>query len=77
MFSILQDGKRFVSFMSQTLGLVADIDLGTEYMRCIGDKYVPSLAGLVNALNVDAGASSLGSSTKVSHRFRLRFRYGT
>lgn len=35
-FSLIQDGQRRLSYMSQTLGLMADLDLGTEYMRFLG-----------------------------------------
>ena len=37
LFSLVQDGKRSVSFMSQALGLMADLDLGTEHLRWMGD----------------------------------------
>jgi len=35
--SVLQDGKRSISFMSQAIGMMADIDLGTEKLRWMGD----------------------------------------
>lgn len=35
-FSMSQDGKRYMSFMSQALGLMADLDLGTEHLRFLG-----------------------------------------
>jgi sphingosine kinase len=31
-----QDGKESISFMSQSIGMMADLDLGTEYMRWMG-----------------------------------------
>ncbi|CAG8826283.1 5973_t:CDS:2 [Gigaspora margarita] len=34
--SITQGDKRFFSFMSQTYGVIADCDLGTENLRCLG-----------------------------------------
>ncbi|KAL1742640.1 ATP-NAD kinase-like domain-containing protein [Schizophyllum fasciatum] len=37
LFSFVQDGKRSISFMSQALGLMADLDLGTEHLRWMGD----------------------------------------
>ncbi|KAJ4469370.1 ATP-NAD kinase-like domain-containing protein [Lentinula edodes] len=37
-FSIIQNGKQTVSFMSQALGLMADLDLGTEDLRWMGDS---------------------------------------
>ena len=37
LFSITQGGKRSLSFMSQALGLMADLDLGTEHLRWMGD----------------------------------------
>ena len=36
-FSVVQNNKRTVSFMSQALGLMADLDLGTEHLRWMGD----------------------------------------
>lgn len=33
LMSILQSGKRSLSFMSQCVGLFADLDLGTEHLR--------------------------------------------
>ncbi|KAJ4487911.1 ATP-NAD kinase-like domain-containing protein [Lentinula aciculospora] len=37
-FSFTQNGKRTISFMSQALGLMADVDLGTEDLRWMGDS---------------------------------------
>ena len=37
LFSVTQGGKRTVSFMSQSLGLMADLDIGTENLRWMGD----------------------------------------
>jgi sphingosine kinase len=36
LLSILQSGKRSLSFMSQCVGLMADADLGTEHLRWMG-----------------------------------------
>lgn len=36
-FSMTQGGKRTISFMSQALGLMADVDIGTENLRWMGD----------------------------------------
>ncbi|EPT06186.1 hypothetical protein FOMPIDRAFT_1057145 [Fomitopsis schrenkii] len=36
LMSVTQNGQRSYSFMSQTVGLFADLDLGTEWMRCLG-----------------------------------------
>ena len=38
LFSILQNGKRYISFMCQSLGLMADVDLGTEPLRFMGEQ---------------------------------------
>ncbi|QRW26965.1 diacylglycerol kinase catalytic domain-containing protein [Rhizoctonia solani] len=35
--SFTQDGKTSISFLSQAIGLMADLDLGTENMRWMGD----------------------------------------
>lgn len=37
LFSVTQGGKRTISFMSQALGLMADLDIGTEHLRWMGD----------------------------------------
>jgi len=37
LFSFTQDHKRSISFMSQSLGLMADLDIGTENLRWMGD----------------------------------------
>ncbi|KAF8798056.1 hypothetical protein BYT27DRAFT_6917060 [Phlegmacium glaucopus] len=36
-FSVTQGGKRTISFMSQSLGLMADLDIGTDNLRWMGD----------------------------------------
>ncbi|KAI0636889.1 ATP-NAD kinase-like domain-containing protein [Trametes polyzona] len=38
LFSLTQGGKRHISFMSQSLGLIADLDLGTEHLRFMGGQ---------------------------------------
>lgn len=37
LFSFIQEGKRTISFMSQAMGVMADLDLGTEHLRWMGD----------------------------------------
>ncbi|KAE9409702.1 hypothetical protein BT96DRAFT_913209 [Gymnopus androsaceus JB14] len=37
-FSFTQNGKQTISFMSQALGLMADLDVGTEDLRWMGDS---------------------------------------
>ncbi|CAK5264569.1 unnamed protein product [Mycena citricolor] len=37
LFSMVQNGKRTISFMSQAIGLIADLDIGTEDLRWMGD----------------------------------------
>ncbi|KAJ7111556.1 ATP-NAD kinase-like domain-containing protein [Mycena crocata] len=37
LFSLTQKGKRTISFMSQAIGLMADLDIGTENLRWMGD----------------------------------------
>ena len=37
LFSVIQGGKRTISFMSQAVGLIAEVDLGTEHLRWMGD----------------------------------------
>ncbi|KAF7323004.1 DAGKc domain-containing protein [Mycena chlorophos] len=35
--SVTQNGKRTISFMSQAMGLMADLDIGTEHLRWMGE----------------------------------------
>ncbi|KAF8964016.1 ATP-NAD kinase-like domain-containing protein [Flammula alnicola] len=37
LFSVTQGGKRTMSFMSQALGLMADVDIGTDHLRWMGE----------------------------------------
>jgi sphingosine kinase len=37
LFSVTQGSKRSLSYMSQAVGLMADLDLGTENLRWMGD----------------------------------------
>ncbi|KAF9075253.1 ATP-NAD kinase-like domain-containing protein [Rhodocollybia butyracea] len=37
-FSVTQSGKRTISFMSQALGLMADLDVGTDNLRWMGSS---------------------------------------
>lgn len=39
LFSVIQDGKRSLSFFSQCIGLMAELDLWTEHLRFLGSKY--------------------------------------
>ena len=38
LFSVTQGGKRTISFMSQSSGLMAEVDIGTENLRWMGDS---------------------------------------
>lgn len=37
LFSFTQGENRSISFMSQSIGLMADLDIGTENLRWMGD----------------------------------------
>ncbi|KAF4608502.1 sphinganine kinase lcb4 [Pleurotus pulmonarius] len=37
LFSFVQNKKRSISFMSQALGLMADLDIGTDHLRWMGE----------------------------------------
>lgn len=37
LFSVTQGKTQVISFLSQSLGLMADSDLGTEHLRWMGD----------------------------------------
>jgi sphingosine kinase len=36
--SVTQKDKRVLSFLSQAIGLMAELDLGTEHLRFMGDR---------------------------------------
>lgn len=38
LFSMTHGGKRYISFMTQSLGLIAEVDLGTEHLRFMGGQ---------------------------------------
>lgn len=38
LMSMTQNGRQRYSFMSQTVGLFADLDLGTEWLRSLGSQ---------------------------------------
>lgn len=37
LFSFTQGNQKRISFMSQTVGLMADVDIETEHLRWMGD----------------------------------------
>jgi sphingosine kinase len=37
LFSVTMDSNRVYSFMSQAMGLMAEVDIGTEHLRWMGD----------------------------------------
>lgn len=60
-FSFVQGDKRTISFMSQALGIMADLDLGTEHLRWMGDtRFVYGL--------VRGSESSILSGIEQQHR---------
>lgn len=73
LLSILQDEKRYFSFLSQAVGLMADLDLGTEHLRWMGSnrfvygflrgsKHCPF--SIVPSLNGFASPNSQGVSVR-------------
>ena len=36
--SVTQKDRKFLSFLSQAIGLMAELDLGTEHLRFMGDR---------------------------------------
>lgn len=36
--SFTQKDKRVLSFLSQAIGLMAELDIGTEHLRFMGDR---------------------------------------
>ncbi|KAF9533023.1 ATP-NAD kinase-like domain-containing protein [Crepidotus variabilis] len=48
LFSFVQGGQRSISFMSQSLGLMADVDIGTDHLRWMGDTRF--MVGLIKGI---------------------------
>ncbi|KAI9509619.1 ATP-NAD kinase-like domain-containing protein [Russula earlei] len=69
LLSILQSGKRTFSFLSQCVGLMADLDLGTEHLRWMGsNRFVYGyLRGVMSrkaypfAISIKTGMSQKGA----------------
>ena len=74
LFSMIQCGQRHISFMCQSLGLMANLDLGTEHLRFMGSQYVHPCdlcSQQVTTLIVYLGGSSWDLYTKVNISPRL------
>lgn len=66
LFSLTQSGKRTISFMSQALGLMADLDIGTENLRWMGDaRFVVGLFRGSAFMSLKNGCSPLTSTPQV------------
>ncbi|EPQ30626.1 uncharacterized protein PFL1_02150 [Pseudozyma flocculosa PF-1] len=69
---------RYYSFLSQSIGLMADIDLGTESMRALGDTrfLIGYAAGVLRntecEVDVDVKLGLRGSKSKAEMRERVR-----
>lgn len=68
-FSLTQKGKRTISFMSQALGLMADLDIGTEQLRWMGDARF--MVGLMRGL-IQFRACPIQLSVKVAENDKKR-----
>ena len=56
--SVTQGNKRVFSFMSQAIGLMSELDLGTEHLRFMGDKWVFALLSVIVSLTFLSVVSS-------------------
>ncbi|KAH9079548.1 ATP-NAD kinase-like domain-containing protein [Lactarius deliciosus] len=75
LLSILQSGKRSLSFMSQCVGLMADLDLGTEHLRFMGsNRFVYGfLRGVLTAKTYRFKISAkIGAADKIAMLETLR-----
>ncbi|KAK9235436.1 ATP-NAD kinase-like domain-containing protein [Lipomyces kononenkoae] len=69
--SLTQDNKRYITFLSQALGMIADCDLGTENMRWMGESRFT--VGLI--MRVLSGAKyPCRVSVRISHESRTQVR---
>ncbi|KAK9363653.1 ATP-NAD kinase-like domain-containing protein [Lipomyces starkeyi] len=69
--SLTQDNKRYITFLSQALGMIADCDLGTENMRWMGESRFT--VGLI--MRVLAGAKyPCRVSVRILHESRTQIR---
>ncbi|KAL1944512.1 hypothetical protein VTO73DRAFT_2942 [Trametes versicolor] len=64
LLSLTQGGKEYMSFMSQSLGLIADLDLGTEHLRFMGGQRF--LVGFIYGL-IRHRSCPVKVSIKVAH----------
>jgi sphingosine kinase len=80
LLSILQDEKRSFSFLSQSVGLMSDLDLGTDHLRWMGSnrfvygylrggKYCPSAF-------VPSHRTVLPVLTRKAYRFAISVKTG-
>ncbi|KAF8580882.1 hypothetical protein K439DRAFT_1636638 [Ramaria rubella] len=63
--SVQQEGKRIISFMSQAIGMMADVDLGTENMRWMGDTRF--MVGFLRAVGTNRACPMKLEVKVVSH----------
>ncbi|KAF9483786.1 hypothetical protein BDN70DRAFT_873404 [Pholiota conissans] len=68
-FSVTQGGRRSISFMSQALGLMADLDIGTDNLRWMGETRF--LYGLLRGL-VKYKSCPVQLSYKVAEKDKLK-----
>ncbi|KAK9245669.1 ATP-NAD kinase-like domain-containing protein [Lipomyces tetrasporus] len=69
--ALTQDNKRYITFLSQALGMIADCDLGTENMRWMGESRFT--VGLI--MRVLSGAKyPCKVSVRISHESRTQVR---
>ncbi|KAH9957564.1 ATP-NAD kinase-like domain-containing protein [Russula dissimulans] len=75
--SILQSGKRSFSFLSQSVGLIADLDLGTEHLRWMGsNRFIYGyLRGILTrkaypfAISIKTGMSQKGAMVEALQKY--------
>ncbi|KAJ1310405.1 hypothetical protein OPQ81_007143 [Rhizoctonia solani] len=76
--SFTQDGETNISFLSQAIGLMADLDLGTEHLRWMGDarfvagflKGVASNKPCAMTLSIKVANRDKAQMVEALHRFK-------
>ena len=74
--SVTQGGARTLSFLSQAVGIVAEVDLGTEHLRWMGDARI-TYGFLARLLRKTVYPCDLAVKVEVGEKAAIRERYRT
>jgi sphingosine kinase len=72
--SVTHGGQRTISFLSQAVGLIAEVDLGTEYMRWMGATRF-TVGFLMLALQKKTYPCDIAVKVEISHKDDVKKHY--